>query len=106
MIIVQVHIHVKDEDIEAFKAVSVENAKKSVLESGIIRFDVIQQMDDPARFVLIEVYRDETAPVAHKQTDHYSKWRAEVEEMMAEPRYSIKYSEVFPNKTDSWQYPA
>lgn len=105
MIIVQVHVHVKDEDIMAFKTASIENAKKSVLEPGIIRFDVIQQMDDPARFVLIEVYRDDAAPVAHKQTEHYSKWRTGVEEMMAEPRYSIKYSEVFPDQKSLWQYP-
>ena len=105
MIIVQVHVYVKDEDIEAFKTASIENANKSVLEPGIIRFDIIQQMDDPARFVLIEVYRDDAATLAHKQTEHYTRWRSEVEEMMAEPRYSIKYSEVFPDQIASWQYP-
>ena len=105
MIIVQVHIHVKDEEIQAFKTASIENAKKSILEPGIIRFDVIQQLDDPARFVLLEAYRDETAITAHKQTDHYSRWRSEAEEMMEEPRYSIKYSEIYPDDTAKWQYP-
>jgi autoinducer 2-degrading protein len=97
MLIVQVHVHVKEDSIEAFKQASVENAQNSVKEPGIARFDVIQQIDDPSRFVLIEVYRTDEAPAAHKLTDHYAKWRDTVTEMMAEPRFSAKYNNVFPD---------
>ena len=96
MLIVHVFVHVKPEYVEAFKAASVENARHSVQEPGIARFDVIQQQDDPQRFVLVEVYRTDTAPAAHKETAHYQKWRDTVAEMMAEPRSSIKYTNVFP----------
>lgn len=96
MLIVHVFVHVKPEYVEAFKAASVENAQHSVQETGIARFDVIQQPDDPQRFVLVEVYRDAAAPVAHKETTHYQKWRDTVAAMMAEPRSSIKYANVFP----------
>ncbi len=96
MLIVHVFVHVKPEYVEAFKAATVENAQHSIQEPGIARFDVIQQRDDPARFVLVEVYRSDTAPAAHKETAHYQKWRDAVAEMMAEPRSSIKYANVFP----------
>ncbi len=96
MLIVLVHTHVKPECIETFKAVSMENARNSVKEPGIARFDVIQQADDPTRFVLVEVYRDAEAPARHKETAHYIAWRDKVVDMMAEPRYSIKYQNVFP----------
>jgi autoinducer 2-degrading protein len=96
MQIVLVHVHVKPEFIEAFTAISTENASNSIQEPGIARFDVIQQSDDPTQFVLIEVYRDPEAPARHKETAHYQVWRDGVAEMMAEPRYSIKYSNVFP----------
>jgi quinol monooxygenase YgiN len=98
MYIVHVFVHVKPESIEAFKAASLDNASNSVQEPGVARFDVIQQQDDPTRFVLLEVYRDsEQAPAAHKQTAHYARWRDAVAEMMAEPRYAIKYNNIFPN---------
>ena len=100
MLIVHVFVHVKPEYVEAFRAASVENARNSVLEPGIARFDVIQQQDDPARFVLVEVYRTDTAPAAHKETAHYQKWRDTVAEMIAEPRSSIKYANVFPNDVE------
>lgn len=96
MLIVHVFVHVKPECIEAFREASLDNARNSVLEPGIARFDVIQQADDPSRFVLVEVYRAAEAPAAHKETAHYARWRDAVAEMMAEPRYSIKYSNVFP----------
>jgi len=96
MIVVHVHVHVKPECIEDFKQASVENARHSVEEPGIARFDVIQQADDPARFVLVEVYRTPDAPAAHKETAHYAKWRDAVAPMMAEPRKSVKYENVFP----------
>lgn len=96
MLVVHVHIHVKDEFIEKFKNTCFENATKSIKEAGIARFDVLQKNDDPTRFILNEVYKDENAPAAHKETEHYRKWRAEVENMMAEPRYSEKFSDIYP----------
>lgn len=96
MLIVHVFVHVKSDHIELFKAASIENALHSRREPGIARFDVLQQADDPARFVLIEIYRTEQDPARHKETGHYKKWRDTVADMMAEPRYSIKYSDVCP----------
>jgi quinol monooxygenase YgiN len=95
MLIVFVHVHVKPDCVEAFKRASVENARQSAQEPGIARFDVVQQEDDPTRFVLVEVYRSADAPAKHKETAHYAKWRDIVAPMMAEPRTSVKYGEVF-----------
>lgn len=97
MLVVHVHVHVRPEAVEAFKAATLENARHSVQEPGVARFDVVQQLDDPTRFVLVEVYRDDQAPAAHKQTAHYAKWRDTVEPMMAEPRHSVKYQNLFPD---------
>jgi (4S)-4-hydroxy-5-phosphonooxypentane-2,3-dione isomerase len=96
MNIVQVHVHVKPEFVEAFKQATIENASNSVKEAGIARFDVIQQADDPTRFILVEVYKTADAPAAHKETAHYAKWRDTVVDMMAEPRQGIKYGNIFP----------
>ena len=97
MNIVFVHVHVKPEFVDAFKQASLENASSSVKEEGIARFDVVQQSDDPTRFVLVEVYKTAEAPAAHKETAHYLKWRDTVAEMMAEPRQGIKYNNIFPD---------
>lgn len=97
LLVVHVHVHVKQDQIDAFREATLENARASVREPGIARFDVIQQSDDPARFVLIEVYRDKDAPAAHKETAHYQKWRDTVAEMMAEPRTSKKYVNLHPD---------
>lgn len=96
MHIVHVHARVKPECIDAFRQATIENARQSVQEPGIARFDVLQETSDPSRFVLVEVYRDGDAPAAHKQTAHYQKWREAVEPMMAEPRASVRYSNIFP----------
>jgi (4S)-4-hydroxy-5-phosphonooxypentane-2,3-dione isomerase len=96
MNIVLVHVHIKDDYIEAFKKITIENARGSVQEPGVARFDVLQQEDDPTRFLLVEVYKDEAAPFDHKKSAHYLKWRSEAESMMAEPRYGVKYNNVFP----------
>ena len=96
MLIVQVHARVKPEYVDAFRQACVENANQSVQEPGIARFDVLQQQDDPTRFVLVEVYRTEQDPVRHKETHHYARWRDSVTQMMAEPRTSVKYSNIFP----------
>ncbi|UCE47835.1 MAG: antibiotic biosynthesis monooxygenase [Phycisphaerales bacterium] len=97
MLVVHVHVHVKPDQVEAFRQASLENARNSVQEPGIARFDVIQQQDDPTRFILVEVYRTLEDPGRHKETAHYQKWRDTVAQMMAEPRSSIKYSNVFPD---------
>jgi autoinducer 2-degrading protein len=98
MFIVHVFVQVKPEKVEAFKVATVENARSSRREQGIARFDVIQQQDDPTRFVLVEVYRTPDDPARHKETRHYQKWRDTVAQMMAEPRTSIKYTNVFPDE--------
>ena len=97
MFIVHVLVHVKEDKVEAFKKATLENAQNSVKELGIARFDVVQQQDDPTRFVLVEVYRTAEDPAKHKETTHYKKWRDTVAEMMAEPRQGIKLYNVFPN---------
>lgn len=101
MLIVHVHVHVKPGCVEDFKAASLENAENSIQESGIARFDVVQQQDDPARFVLVEAYRTPEAPAAHKETPHYTKWRDTVATMMVEPRHSVKFTNLFPGD-ESW----
>jgi quinol monooxygenase YgiN len=97
MLIVHVHVHVKPESVVDFRRATLENARYSVQEPGIARFDVVQQQDEPTRFVLIEVYRTVEAAAAHKETNHYAEWRDAVAPMMAEPRKSLKYNAVFPD---------
>ena len=97
MFVVHVSVHVKADQIEAFKEATLENAQNSMQEPGIARFDVIQQQDDPAGFELVEVYSTSDDPARHKETAHYKKWRDTVADMMAEPRTSIKYINVFPD---------
>jgi quinol monooxygenase YgiN len=96
MIVVHVHVHVRPNSVEDFRAATLENAANSLREPGIARFDVIQQAEDERRFILVEVYRTAEAMAAHKQTAHYAKWRDAVAPMMAEPRTSRKYSNVYP----------
>ena len=96
MLIVHVHAHVQPEAVAAFREASIENARNSVQEPGIVRFDCIQQSDDPTRFVLVEIYRSAQAAAEHKETAHYQRWRDTVAGLMAEPRSSVKYSPVFP----------
>ncbi|MBN1878387.1 MAG: antibiotic biosynthesis monooxygenase [Anaerolineae bacterium] len=98
MFIVHVFVHVKSEAVAAFKAATLENARNSVQEPGIARFDVVQQRDDPTKFVLVEVYRTEVDSARHKETAHYQIWRDTVADMMAEPRSSIKYANIFPDE--------
>lgn len=96
MLVVHVFAHVKPDQVDAFKAATIENARNSVKEEGIARFDVVQQEDDPTQFVLVEVYRNADAPAQHKETTHYQRWRDAVAPMMVEPRHSIKYANIFP----------
>jgi quinol monooxygenase YgiN len=97
MFIVHVHVNVKPQFVDAFREASIDNAKNSVQEAGVARFDLIQKLDEPTRFILIEVYRTAEDPARHKETAHYAKWRDTVEEMMAEPRQAVKFNNVFPD---------
>ena len=97
MLVVHVQVHVKPEYVDAFIAATRENARHSIQESGIAGFDVVQHQDDPAKFVLVEAYRTPDAPAAHKETEHYKTWRDAVAPMMAEPRTSVKYVNLFPD---------
>jgi quinol monooxygenase YgiN len=99
--IVHVFIHVKPEFVTAFKAATIENARKSLQEPGVTRFDLLQQQDDPNRFLLVEIYNSSDDAASHKETDHYKKWRDAAAEMMAEPRRSEKYSLIFPLGSES-----
>jgi quinol monooxygenase YgiN len=101
MLIVHVHVKVKPDCIEAFKEVTIENARQSLKEPGIARFDVAQQNDDSTQFVLVEAYRSVEATVAHKATAHYAAWRDRMESLMAEPRSSVNYSPLFPGE-EGW----
>lgn len=101
MLIVHVQVRVKPECIDAFKEATIENARHSIKEPGIARFDVIQQKDDPTRFVLVEVYRTAEATAAHKETPHYAAWRDRAEPLLAEPRSRVQYSNVFPDE-EGW----
>jgi len=98
MFIVHVFVHVKPECAEAFMTATIENAQNSLKEPGVARFDVLRQQDDPARFVLVEVYRTPGDAGLHKETTHYKKWRDTVADMMAEPRSSVKYINIFPDE--------
>jgi quinol monooxygenase YgiN len=98
MFVVHIYIQVKLEYIEEFKKICVENAQNSVQEPGIKRFDVLQQSDDPTRFVLVEAYLDESGVAAHKQTAHYNKWRQVAEKMIVGERTRTKYTPVWPEK--------
>jgi quinol monooxygenase YgiN len=97
MLIVHVHVRVKPECVEAFKLATLANARESLKEPGVARFDVAQQQDEPTRFVLVEIYRDAKAAAAHKETRHYPIWRDIVAPMMAEPRHSVKFNNIFPD---------
>ena len=99
MLVVHVLIHVKPECVEAFKAATLANASASLREPGVARFDVVQQADDPTRFVLVEAYRTADAPAAHRETAHYRAWRDAVATMMAGTRTRVEFASVFPDET-------
>ena len=105
MLIIHVFVHVNRHRVDDFIAATLENARNSVQEPGIIRFDLVQQDDDPTRFLLIEIYRTPQDPSRHKETEHYAKWRDTVEPMMAEPRRSVRYHAVFPDAATEWERP-
>ena len=96
MHVIHVHVHVLPDTVEAFRQATLVNAEHSLNEPGVARFDVVQQQDDPTRFVLVEAYRTDEAISAHKDTAHYAAWRDAAAPLMAEPRYSTRYVNVFP----------
>ena len=100
MVILIVNLHVKPEHLEAFQKATRENARNSAKEPGVARFDVLQQAEDPTRFVLYEVYRDNEAPARHRETAHYKAWVANVPDMLVEPRTRTFYSNVFPSDAE------
>ena len=100
MFIVHVFIHVKPECVEEFKAATLANVQNSLQEEGIARFDFVEQLDDPNRFVLVEAYRQPEDAAKHKETAHYAAWRDTVAHMMAEARSSLKYTNIAPEDSD------
>lgn len=106
MLVVHVNIQVVPDQLGSFIEACLANATASLLEPGILRFDVIQDLADPAHVVLVEVYRDDAAAAAHKETDHYAAWRDTVASMMAVPRSSAKFSALFPTQDERWDTPA
>lgn len=98
MLMVHVHFHVKEDQVEAFKAATLENARNSIQESGVARFDALQQQDDPSRFVLVEVYRTPEDQLKHRETAHFAAWRAAVLDMLVEPYTFVKYDGLFPDE--------
>ncbi len=99
---VHVHVRVRPGRIADFLAATLVNARASLGEPGVLRFDVFQDEDDPGHVVLVEVYRDAEAAAAHKQEPHYAAWRDTVAGMMAEPRASTRFSAVFPAGSGDW----
>ena len=97
MLVVHVHVHVKPEYVEAFKKATMPNVRESIKEPGVARFEFVQQQDDPTRFRFVETYRTAEGPAAHKETKHYQTWRDAVAPMMAEPRASVKFANLFPD---------
>jgi len=105
MLAVHVHVHVHPDRIADFLAASETNARASVTEEGVLRFDVLQDRADPGHVVLNEVYTGPDAAAAHKETAHYASWRDAVAEMMAVPRESTKFETVFPVDAQAWRVP-
>jgi quinol monooxygenase YgiN len=97
MLVVHVQVLVKPDSVDAFKQATMANARNSRKEPGIARFEMFQELADPTRFLLVEIYRTPEASVSHKETRHYQVWRDAVAPMMAEPRSSVKYQEISPD---------
>lgn len=100
LLVVHVDVHVKSGDVEAFRIATLANASASRREPGVVRFDVVQDLEDETRFVLVEVYRDAAAAAAHKETAHYAAWRDAVAPLMAAPRSSRKLRNVSPDAAE------
>ncbi|WP_165244903.1 putative quinol monooxygenase [Paludisphaera soli] len=99
MFVVIANIQVKPECVEAFRAACVENSRNSLQEPGCLRFDVLQQHDDPTKFALFEIYRRPEDLGLHKETAHYAAWAEQAAAMQAGARSSAKYAKVYPEDT-------
>jgi (4S)-4-hydroxy-5-phosphonooxypentane-2,3-dione isomerase len=102
MIVTCVYIHVKPDEVNNFIDATTANHLESVKEPGNLRFDLIQQADDPSRFMIYEAYESEKSAADHKTTAHYLKWRDRVNDHMAEPRYGVKYNIIEPKDISAW----
>jgi (4S)-4-hydroxy-5-phosphonooxypentane-2,3-dione isomerase len=102
MHVVLVHVHVKPSSVQEFIEATMENARNSIQEPGIVRFDFLQQFDDPTMFTLVEIYKSETDQGKHRETNHYQAWREQVIDMMAENRFGVIYTNLFP-KDENWE---
>jgi autoinducer 2-degrading protein len=106
MLIVHVDVHVVPHQVEEFLAATRANAAASLTEPGVLRFDVVADLSNPAHVVLVEVYWDEAAAAAHKETEHYAVWRDTVADWMDQPRSSVKFSAIAPAEPSRWATPA
>ena len=102
MTVTCVHIHVHPDHVENFIAATKINHRESVKEAGNLRFDVLRDTNDPARFLLYEVFKSNEAATAHKKTAHYLRWRDVVAPWMASPRAGVPYTVIAPLEEDSW----
>jgi autoinducer 2-degrading protein len=102
MIVTCVYVNVKADAIEKFSDLTSANHRESVKEPGNLRFDLIQQVDEPSRFMIYEAYESEEAALNHKLTRHYLKWRDEVAGLMQEPRHGVRYNIVEPADRKAW----
>lgn len=100
-----VEVEVKPECVEAFIEATIANARASIQEPGVARFDFYQDHENPTSFRLVEVFRDDDGPAAHKETAHYQKWRDTVADMMARPRQATRYRNIYPTD-DIYENPA
>lgn len=102
MLVVHVHVTVRPDRVDEFLEATDRNARASLSEPGVLRFDVLQDQADTEHVVLVEVYRDADAATAHKETAHYATWRDSVANMMVRPRESVKFAAVFPTAAAEW----
>jgi autoinducer 2-degrading protein len=103
MVVTAVLVQVKPDAISAFIETTVKNHEASVMEPGNLRFDVLQDNDDPCRFMLYEAYETEAAAAAHKKTPHYLEWKKTVEDWMQKPREGIPYTVIRPLERKKWK---
>ncbi len=102
MIVTCVHVEVKPEFIDDFVQECIKNHNESVKEPGNLRFDILQDAEYPAKFLLYEAYQSEKDSAAHKETSHYLAWKKAVEHLMARPRIGKKHKIICPTEIEKW----